>query len=95
VGVGSRVVLLREQVALGPGLWCEVGSLREQDQLPGTLIPANRSMLIPPAEIPLIPPLSKFCIKGDFELDTAFSRGLKVHKREKFFGSDFEFFTIL
>jgi hypothetical protein len=62
VGVGSRVVLLCEQVALGPGLWCEVGSLWEQDQLPGTLLPANRSMLIPPAENLLYSSTSKCCI---------------------------------
>ncbi len=49
MGVGSRVVLLRELVALDPGLWREVSSLREQDQLPGTLLSANRYKLIPPA----------------------------------------------
>ncbi len=32
--------------------------------------------------------------KGRYETRTGHER-LKVHKREKFFGSDFEFFTIL
>ncbi len=29
------------------------------------------------------------------EIDVCYSKDLKVHKRENFFGSDFEFFTIL
>ncbi len=80
VGVGSRVVLLREQVAFGPGLWREVGSLREQDQLPGALLPANRSMLIPPAENTLYSSTFEilYYYEDDFELYEAFSRGLDL-----------------
>ena len=41
VGVGGQVVLLCELVALGPGLRRQVGSLGEEHQLAGPLLPTH------------------------------------------------------
>ncbi len=39
--------------------------------------------------------VSIISLKGQCHEVNNFLKALKVHKREKFFGSDFEFFTIL